>query len=492
MVTGPKQPKVTVFDAKTPITENDVKELKDFLSGNATGDERALHRLLERHPALIGVLGFSEFASEQPLYKRDENNKPILDNPHRRDRADLIAAKTSVTLPSLNSSFYKSTHIIELKSAATKIAERDHGTRLSAEASHAVGQLRDYKEWLTTVPENRVMFEALGWDIRVPNRYLVMGTASEFANNPGHLEELRGRLLEDGVCLVTVDEVLWTADKQVQDRRLVIDIGNWMVSSGPTQSNPSSRILVQVEDFAFLHPTSIRFFRSPGPALPPSLEFFHVPRAMRQELLSHLRRDFSGLCAYCRTPDRMVGGIDAFGIDTFRPRARFPALALTYENLYYACRTCDAYKADRWPTDSEERSGVGFADPMDRFTDHFEEEEDLFWKPKHALRVFDRGVAVESRFPAVHASPFASNVHRAGVGRRLGSMQTHIGPNKPMLPIATNGLGTDSLRPLRRQTGQSLGRRMSGSELRRAMRGPRPMSDGRWTASDGLRTASGQ
>lgn len=377
-----RPPRVSVFDASRPVTIDDVRELGAFLQSHQTNNERALHELLENHPALVGVLGFSEFASEQPLYKRDHDNKVILLDPHRRDRADIVAAKSSIIRTSPAGTSYRSVHIIELKSAASPISERGYGLRLSEDANRAVNQLREYKQWLETVPENRQLFASVGWDIRVPMRYLVMGTATEFANNPGHLDELRGRLLEDGVCLVTVDELLLSADKLARARTLLPDVTSWTISSDEPASLASPRVLIQLDEFALLHPTSVRFSRSAGPEIPPGIRHDEFPRSLRRAILLQLRRDFVGLCAYCRTPDRLLGGLEAFGLETFRPRMRFPTLATSYSNFLYACRTCNNIKAASWPTAAEEQAGYTFVDPTERFEEHFEETADYRWHPK--------------------------------------------------------------------------------------------------------------
>ncbi|WP_438034706.1 Shedu anti-phage system protein SduA domain-containing protein [Sorangium sp. So ce204] len=382
MAPSASPPVVNIFDATDPVSEDDVRELKEFLHGSLTGDEAALHRLLERHPALVGVLGFSEFASEQPLYKLNESYEIILTDARQRDRADLIAAKKSIIQPPSGGGVYKSAHIIELKSAATKISERGYGLRLSPEARHAVEQLREYKHWLTRVPENRDLFRTLGWDIRVPQQYLVMGTSAEFASNPGHFDEIKARLQEDGVWLTTVDELLGIADSHVRTRRRVPDVTGWAISPHVVQGNGSLKVLVQVEDFALLYPTSVEFVRSAGPGLPSDVDYFSYDRGMRRAVLAHLRRDFMGLCAYCRTPDRLAGGIDAFSIETFRPRALFPQLAWSYQNLLYACRSCNAAKAAGWPAPREEQAGYRFVDPVERFHDHFEETDEGVWRPR--------------------------------------------------------------------------------------------------------------
>jgi 5-methylcytosine-specific restriction endonuclease McrA len=365
-------PGFKLYEAKSPPTEEDARSLREFLFSDRVGDELALHALIERHPALIHVLGFSEFASEHPLYKRGPDNEPILLDHRQRDRADFIAARQSIIPPMPGFDFYKSAHIIELKSAATSISTRGYGTRISDEASQAINQLRDYKQWLTTLQENRALFKTLGWDIRIPMLYLVMGRTSEFAANPGHLDELKGRCQELGVCLVTVDELLFEADRLVQERRQPTDVIRWSIAPVKRPRDTSPRILTETEEISILNPTAIQFHRSPVPAM-----------SDYRKYLPYLRRDFWGLCAYCRTHDRAVGGPLTYAVDHFRPTTLFPSFALAYENLYYVCSTCNANKGSRWPSKGEEENGYRFLDPIiDRFDDHFQERDDCIWIPK--------------------------------------------------------------------------------------------------------------
>ena len=41
-----------------------------------------------------------------------------------------------------------------------------------------------------------------------------------------------------------------------------------------------------------------------------------------------------------------------FHIDHFRPKKKYPRLALAYANLYYACGLCNTFKGDAWPSAS--------------------------------------------------------------------------------------------------------------------------------------------
>lgn len=76
-----------------------------------------------------------------------------------------------------------------------------------------------------------------------------------------------------------------------------------------------------------------------------------------------LRRDFQARCAYCERTEGYLGGGEAFEVEHFRPRSRFPGLATVYRNLYYACRKCNAHKSETWPSDDQVADGLRFADP---------------------------------------------------------------------------------------------------------------------------------
>jgi uncharacterized protein (TIGR02646 family) len=93
---------------------------------------------------------------------------------------------------------------------------------------------------------------------------------------------------------------------------------------------------------------------------------------------SFLRRDFLGRCAYCERTEEYLGGEEAFEVEHFRPRSKFPDLICSYANLYYVCRKCNAHKSETWPSDDRIARGVRFADPCveDAFADHLHERDD--------------------------------------------------------------------------------------------------------------------
>jgi len=76
-----------------------------------------------------------------------------------------------------------------------------------------------------------------------------------------------------------------------------------------------------------------------------------------------LRKEFDGRCVYCRRPD--VFSPDAFGVDHYKPKKKFPSLATSYSNLFYACNACNAHKGDFWPEDAERELGYLIPNPCD-------------------------------------------------------------------------------------------------------------------------------
>ncbi|KTC91292.1 HNH endonuclease [Fluoribacter dumoffii] len=67
-----------------------------------------------------------------------------------------------------------------------------------------------------------------------------------------------------------------------------------------------------------------------------------------------LRIDFNYSCGYCKANEPEIGGAkNSFQIDHYQPKKEFPELINNYENLIYACRACNQYKGDYWPTPFE-------------------------------------------------------------------------------------------------------------------------------------------
>lgn len=94
----------------------------------------------------------------------------------------------------------------------------------------------------------------------------------------------------------------------------------------------------------------------------------------------HLSKEEGGgyLVEYCERPEDYMGGEEAFEVEHFKPRSKFPQLDCVYKNLYYACRGCNGHKWETWPSDRQFAQGKRFADPSeeDPYVDHLLETED--------------------------------------------------------------------------------------------------------------------
>lgn len=93
-----------------------------------------------------------------------------------------------------------------------------------------------------------------------------------------------------------------------------------------------------------------------------------------------VRLEFTYRCVYCLAaepevaPGAKSGG---FEIEHFRPQARFRKLTNSYDNLAWACASCNAAKGDTWPTDAEVAEGYGFPDLDAALAEHLEVQGDV-------------------------------------------------------------------------------------------------------------------
>lgn len=97
-----------------------------------------------------------------------------------------------------------------------------------------------------------------------------------------------------------------------------------------------------------------------------------------REYRPFLRRDFLGRCAYCERTEEYLGGTEAFEVEHFKPKGKFPDLISDYKNLYYACRGCNGHKSETWPSTVQIARGHRFVDPCveDPYLHHLREREE--------------------------------------------------------------------------------------------------------------------
>jgi uncharacterized protein (TIGR02646 family) len=86
---------------------------------------------------------------------------------------------------------------------------------------------------------------------------------------------------------------------------------------------------------------------------------------------SHLQSMFHHKCVYCRIPDGLKGD-ESFGVDHYLPKTKFPHLAVTWSNLFYACNVCNTWKGESVSTPE-----LFLPNPCEhRMADHLQYQED--------------------------------------------------------------------------------------------------------------------
>lgn len=101
----------------------------------------------------------------------------------------------------------------------------------------------------------------------------------------------------------------------------------------------------------------------------------------------YLAIDFKHRCAYCDDLDNIYNGKDSYAVEHFAPKAKFPQLIYTYDNLLYACRFCNMSKNDDWPSNSPSINIVGecgYVDPCTKdYHTHLDRDDNtgrIFYK----------------------------------------------------------------------------------------------------------------
>ncbi len=68
----------------------------------------------------------------------------------------------------------------------------------------------------------------------------------------------------------------------------------------------------------------------------------------------HLKREFSGRCVYCRKADGDQD-LGSFHVEHYRPKDLFPELLNKYDNLFYACASCNRFKSNYWSSNESKQ-----------------------------------------------------------------------------------------------------------------------------------------
>ncbi len=93
------------------------------------------------------------------------------------------------------------------------------------------------------------------------------------------------------------------------------------------------------------------------------------------EIKKSLELMFYGKCAFCES---YIQNVDFGDIEHFKPKSKFPELAVEWNNLLLACKKCNGadQKGDKWPTVEEGGPLINPCDenPEDFFEFEFDEE----------------------------------------------------------------------------------------------------------------------
>lgn len=64
-----------------------------------------------------------------------------------------------------------------------------------------------------------------------------------------------------------------------------------------------------------------------------------------------LRQEGGFRCVYCAVHENALGGIQAFHVEHYRPKSKFPQFEHALNNLFYACPICNRFKLNDWPAE---------------------------------------------------------------------------------------------------------------------------------------------
>ncbi len=109
---------------------------------------------------------------------------------------------------------------------------------------------------------------------------------------------------------------------------------------------------------------------------------FQKPYKSYRSYKKYLVLDFNNCCGYCNGHDTWNGGPKSYHIDHFAPQDKFPQLETQYDNLIYACPSCNLAKSNKWysnnsNTNSHFINGKGLQKPTEiDFNIHFVRDAD--------------------------------------------------------------------------------------------------------------------
>lgn len=96
----------------------------------------------------------------------------------------------------------------------------------------------------------------------------------------------------------------------------------------------------------------------------------------------YLRLEFDHSCSYCEIREPELGGQQSFCVEHYKPKKKFPSLINIYQNLLYACRHCNQWKGEYWPSVSGKILGCVILNPFVHDIDKHLDKNHFGWKGK--------------------------------------------------------------------------------------------------------------
>jgi hypothetical protein len=71
-----------------------------------------------------------------------------------------------------------------------------------------------------------------------------------------------------------------------------------------------------------------------------------------------LQKEGEYQCVYCALKDNVLGGIDHYHVEHYRPVKHFSHLEHDYQNLFYSCPICNRFKGPDWPAEPDSSHSI--------------------------------------------------------------------------------------------------------------------------------------
>lgn len=135
-----------------------------------------------------------------------------------------------------------------------------------------------------------------------------------------------------------------------------------------------------------------------------------IARYRHEKIKAALSKMFHGKCAFCES---YIENVDYGDIEHFKPKSKFPQLAVTWENLLLSCKKCNGagQKGDAWPAATE---GGPLINPC-------EEDPELFFE-----FIFDEATKIALVKPKNNRGETSEAIYGLNKHTLLKDRNTHV------------------------------------------------------------------